>query len=381
MIYRGNPQTFPQPDMTPQSFNSDPEEAMHYARARLFQRYDVAAARASLAFFEGWRPRHSALPWVEQLMGLFTVMETRGARGPIRDLVPLMEVKGLACGVYGTCLTLAGFHRTADEVLSRARRCFEPSAQVRAVLDTRQAEVALKLFRFPEAQRLADRGLAAMANDDGSLMPFCCRDSALLVRGTVLGSRYIYANAPLDVLVEAIRVADEVLLSPIEELSGLAANMLVVFSAFMCFEGLPTPGCPEVAIPSGQREGAYSRWSRALLACAKQRTLSQGAEVYFREARVLFTELDLVFDVIQVTIDLQFWLIVSGKTREAASESTLIRRYLHTVTDKTQRDAISLWLVEVEQRRLSAEVAEQVYCEVRRLGKPRNLRSLICRPA
>lgn len=80
-------------------------------------------------------------------------------------------------------------------------------------------------------------------------------------------------------------------------------------------------------------------------------------------------------EVVQVTIDLQWWLIASGEVRRAGVENSAIEEVLPVV--RFERQPLELWVAEVERRRVSAEVMRGVFAEVRGLQRvvdPANFR-------
>lgn len=372
---------FPFPDYKPKGFNGDPEAAVEHVRRKQVDRLKLSAFRSSLAYFDEWRPKSSALPWVERVLGYLPVIESKGERGPAPDPQQFVDMKSLGEAVKCSCLSSAGHHKLAARVLSRAR-VFKPSPLFAAVVDNRMAPIVLELDRFSEAEELAERAVGAFQHGEKSMKPFCSRDMTLLTRGNVLGSRYLFdrrATGDVQLLLRVVSDAQEVLCSRAENLASYASAMLVAASACMCFAGLKLPECPEVPKLRGRLQNAKGRWSQALLSCASSRYLSEESENQFRSAREDMFDLGLTQDVIHVTLDLQFWLIVSTRLRHAAAESHVIRPILPILGNREQEDAVASWLSEVDQLILSYSTAQRVLSEVRQVGKPNNLRLLLAR--
>lgn len=357
-----------------------PEFAVDYVRQRLFNRYCPAAVRRSLAYLESLRPRSEALVALEQIIGLVSVMDTQAQAGPGPGAA-IQDVKGLSLACYGTALANSREETQALEVIGRALRSFELSTGVRGVLHVRASSAALRCRRFLDAERFANQGEKVFRQGTFKILnPFDCLESALLVRCNVLASSYCFGGADAAVLTRAADDAREVLSSNKSTFVGNAADLLVWVSACQGMSGVDVSSItePRNSHRSGTMEWAKSKWSKGLLRCAQIRRLEAGTERHFREARDALMALNLVDDVVLITIDLQFWLIASGQPRRAALESAVIRSFLPAVSDvPRESEAIVLWLLEVDERKLSVEVAETVFREVRGIPRVPNLLSLL----
>ena len=120
-----------------------------------------------------------------------------------------------------------------------------------------------------------------------------------------------------------------------------------------------------------------AQWAHALINCAKNRYLAAQDEATFRATREILLEFNRTYLALLVTLDLQFWYIVSDQFDNAVKESEAVRACLPAVPSPTHRDAIVVWLHEIDQMSITYRTAEKVLTQVRMVGKPKNLRNLI----
>ena len=101
--------------------------------------------------------------------------------------------------------------------------------------------------------------------------------------------------------------------------------------------------------------------------CSRACKLTPRAERFFCEAQEDFHGRGLSDEVAQVTIDFQWWLIISGRHRGAAQQSEWLLQHL----DRTTFDSelIKRWIQQMHDRRLSHELVIAVFRDVR--GLPR----------
>ena len=127
-----DPWTLSRPEVMPKGFDGDPNRALLHMNGNPWHRHNVRKLRSSLAFFDGWRPAETALPWVERLLSYVSLAEMAGQRGPKRKPQSFLDIKAIGQAVNGTCWKAAGNPIFAEEIIMRTRRALDLSPRAHA---------------------------------------------------------------------------------------------------------------------------------------------------------------------------------------------------------------------------------------------------------
>lgn len=352
-----------------QRFREDPGEAVAFIRAEVLgrNRQVTVFLRTLLECLDELRSTDpgKAVTLCESVIALLNV-RSRWRGSPSERVRGLL---GLSHGVYGSSLAVQGNRELAEVALTSGLK-LDPPQEIEAALEARRAILAMHNHRFPDALRLADRALLLTKDERWWRSVYTGRDAFYLVRSTIVLNGYQCGVIPFATLSQAERDALSGLDSSFEEVRETARNLLLVVATFRCFAGefmeFDLPEHPPRTFPRGSVLLAKSYWTWALASIIK-RSFTERPERCLREARDIFIARGLSDEVVQVTLDLQWWLIASGAPLRAILENTLIEECLDLV--RFERRPLELWMAEVERRRISEDVLRGVFGEVRGLQR------------
>ena len=95
--------------------------------------------------------------------------------------------------------------------------------------------------------------------------------------------------------------------------------------------------------------------------------MPEAAEEAFHEARDEFEKRELVDEAVKVTLDLQWWLVATGRSYEAILESEWLRYHLDAM--RFDQEVVKRWMASLEGRRFPSEVMKAVFGKFRGLGR------------
>jgi hypothetical protein len=315
-----------------------PREAVKYVQRRSENRYFPAAVLRALRSLDVLRSDVDAVDAVEQIIGLIA-RGMVGSRGPYLD--------GMATAIHARVLTTQGQAVRADSILRRYLRGSELSPGVVAVLEGQHGAVLLHSFRFNEAEALAIQSVNRFNGRED--LPFGgALASRLLLADAWVGS-YLYGGGDISVLFRVVETTRHVLATKNPALVTFAADTLVCASACLAMAGesVELPSIRTKGRIPGSIQAAKSRWSHALLDCARAGVLTLSAERDYRIARDVLAARASWADVVLVSVDFGYWLAMSGRWADARRQSEWIRRHM-TVLPTSQGEAVALWLAYVQ---------------------------------
>ena len=102
-----------------------------------------------------------------------------------------------------------------------------------------------------------------------------------------------------------------------------------------------------------------------LYRCVVANRLTGDAQVCLVDAREDRRRRARANDVVQLTVDLQWWLLKEGRYQEAHFESEWIRQHLNVCSyDKA---VLMHWMAEIETRQVTLETVQELFWKVRQV--------------
>ena len=111
-------------------------------------------------------------------------------------------------------------------------------------------------------------------------------------------------------------------------LHASALNNVARASALGAFAGISIRSAKPPEVRPDSAHWPKARWTEALCLCAEADGLPEAAKEAFYEARDDFEKRELVDEAVKVTLDLQWWLVATGRVSEAVSESEWLLYHL-----------------------------------------------------
>lgn len=368
-------------------FDEDPESAFRWVEGQLYDRvrhvYRVFEALFELIDDTVKVDPHRAKDWGLKTLALLDLASFKYHRPrQEEDGCDWSILKPMAFAVLASCYTKCQQEDLALSILNRLRRWPQLPEGLRGSVFARLAIALLELGRVAEAEAWADRAVQLLAKKQTGARPFRCLPMALVVRGAV--GIYSYERAEVEASRLFSAAEDGTRAAPIarelaegtflladrrgyEDLRTAALHNVARASALAAFAGV---SIELVDYPTVKRESAHwpkARWIDALCGCADSEQSPELVQRAFHEARDGFEERGLVDELVQVTVDLQWWLIARGELRQAAAESEWLRYHLDAM--RFDRQVVEQWITALERREVSSEVIATVFREVRGLHR------------
>lgn len=289
-----------------------------------------------------------------------------------RQRLSWTALEGMAYAVLASTLTALGQTDISQKILHAMSQRDLPKA-IQGSVVYRRAVASVECKAWLDAERFANAAVSTNKTANFKTWwktPYRSLASALLTRSYVVGLMYEYGVAGVErleeVAIDAIRTAKLARDAGFREVEAMALNTLARAGALGAFDGYALDiEMPPIA--RGSVHWSKARWTTALVLCARTGELTPPAEAAFREAREDFECRGLVDEAVCVTLDLQWWLLAGGASRRAALESVWLLEHLEAMSFDCE--TVRLWIRHVERRRISTQLVEAVYREVR--GLPR----------
>lgn len=291
-------------------------------------------------------------------------------------------VMGMAYGVLASSYIAVKREREALRLLKRGRELKGILPDVRGSLLAREAVALRELRRWDEARWKSERSVKSYESIAKSSVvswsDFNSLPMALIVRARVWVDMFQHCPEQ-DVGLEQVVADSSRALSlshklRLRRIPFLAIGNLGVVIAARGFseEGLTLKearairGLVQTArrgFASSSCQWAMSRWLEGLLEAQVSRVLTPAAERAFRSGRDVLVALGRIDEAVELTLDLQWWLIESGSPGRAVIEC----RWLESRLDEMRydHDVVRRWIVDVRRGHLEAAALSAVFREVR----------------